>query len=140
MPIGYMALAAAISPNPSARPWLADLPVVVRGGRLVHNDRAFQKWQATFPLPHVKKHRPALQCLKAVGLDVGVDDEFTHITLGAVLFSDSLSAYRVPHVFELYQGDHRNSIRERITTRVLPFFSRELVRVAKDTATTTCKR
>jgi hypothetical protein len=101
---------------------------------------AFERWQATFPLRHVKKNRTALQCLTAIGLDVGLDDEFTHITLGSVLFSDSLSANRVPHVFELYEGDHRNRIRERITTRVLPFFSRELASVApKDLGTTACK-
>ena len=127
MPIAFVALAAAVSPNPSARPWHADLPVIVRGGRLVRVSPAFQRWQETFPLPHVKKNQKALRCLKAVGLDVGLHDEFTHITLGTRLFSDSLSYYEIPHAFELYDGDHRDRIRERVTTRVLPFFSRELV-------------
>jgi S-formylglutathione hydrolase FrmB len=141
MPIAFVALAAAISPNPSARPWHADLPVIVRAGRLVRVTPAFQRWRATFPLPHVKENQVALRCLKAVGMDVGVHDEFTHITLGTRLFSDSLSYYGIPHVFELYEGDHRDRIRERITTRVLPFFSRELSSVSWDrVGSNTCKR
>jgi S-formylglutathione hydrolase FrmB len=126
MPIGYVALAAAISPNPRATEWRADLPVVVRGGRLVPVEPAFAKWRATLPLSNVKTSRPALLRLKALALDVGVRDEFTHITLGTVLFSDSLAFYQVPHTLEVYEGDHRDRIRDRVTTRVLPFFSREL--------------
>jgi hypothetical protein len=30
-------------------------------------------------------------------------------------------------MFEMYEGDHRNRMRERMTTLVLPFFSRILV-------------
>jgi S-formylglutathione hydrolase FrmB len=127
MPIGYVALAASISPNPAARPWRADLPVVVRHGRLTRQLSAFRKWQETFPLAHVRKSQKALRRLRGMTIDVGVNDEFTHITAGTVLFSDSLAAYDVPHALEIYDGDHRDRIRERITTRVLPFFSRELV-------------
>jgi S-formylglutathione hydrolase FrmB len=127
MPIGYVALAASISPNPAARPWRADLPVVVRNGRLVRVSSAFQKWYQTLPLPHVKKSQKALRRLRGLTIDVGFNDEFTHITAGSVLFSDSLAAYDVPHTLEIYDGDHRDRIRERITTRVLPFFSRDLV-------------
>jgi S-formylglutathione hydrolase FrmB len=126
MPIGYVALAAAISPNPRAVPWKANLPVVMRAGRLQRVAPTLDRWRATLPLSNVKTSRGALLRLKALALDVGVRDEFTHITLGTVLFSDSLAAYQVPHTLEVYEGDHRDRIRDRITTRVLPFFSREL--------------
>jgi S-formylglutathione hydrolase FrmB len=127
MPIGYVALAAAISPNPAAQPWGADLPVVVRQGRLARDPSAFRKWHEALPLAHVKKSQKALRRLRSLTIDVGFNDEFTHITAGTVLFSDSLAAYDVPHTLEIYDGDHRDRIRKRITTRVLPFFSRELV-------------
>jgi S-formylglutathione hydrolase FrmB len=126
MPIGFVALAAAISPNPRAAPWKADLPVVVRGGRLQPVPSALDKWRAMLPLSNVKASRAALLRLKGLALDVGVRDEFSHITRGTVLFSDSLAFYKVPHTLEVYEGDHRDRIRERVTTRVLPFFSREL--------------
>lgn len=37
-----------------------------------------------------------------------------------------LAKQGISHIFEVYQGDHRNRIRERMETRVLPFFSRTL--------------
>jgi hypothetical protein len=41
-------------------------------------------------------------------------------------FSDSLEALEVPHVYEVYAGDHRNRMRERMATRILPWIDARL--------------
>ena len=55
--------------------------------------------------------------------DRAFDDEFVHIPLSTAAFADSLEAYRVPHVYEVYSGDHRNRMRERMATVILPWIS-----------------
>jgi S-formylglutathione hydrolase FrmB len=41
-------------------------------------------------------------------------------------FLDSLEALEVPHVYEVYAGDHRNRMRERMATRILPWIDAQL--------------
>ena len=39
-------------------------------------------------------------------------------------FSKALADRSIPHTFEIYAGgDHNNKIKERLETRVFPFFS-----------------
>ena len=41
-------------------------------------------------------------------------------------------ALEVPHVFEVYDGDHRNRMRERMATRILPWIDARLVHSEED--------
>lgn len=61
--------------------------------------------------------------LRGIFLDVGELDEFTHIRQTTAMLSTELSQREIPHAFEIYRGgDHRNMIRERFSTKVIPFF------------------
>ena len=39
------------------------------------------------------------------------------------VFSQALTDAGIPHVFEKYPGDHLSGVRQRMETKVLPFFS-----------------
>ena len=66
--------------------------------------------------------RESLKDLK-IRFDVGTLDNLlkTNQSLDA-----AMTAAGVPHVFETYPGDHDGVIRQRITTKALPFFSENL--------------
>lgn len=60
---------------------------------------------------------------------VVMPDEFTHIPPAARAFSNVLTARGIDHVFEEYNGDHRNRLwgrTGRLATEVMPYFWRLL--------------
>lgn len=60
-------------------------------------------------------------------LDYGSLEEFAHIRTTTRAFSQELANRGIGHTFEVYAGrDHSNTIRERLETRVLRFFSEVL--------------
>ena len=68
--------------------------------------------------------------VRSIRFDSGRYDEYTHIPPTNLALSEKLVELDVPHVFEDYQGDHRDRMwgeEGRIATEVLPFFSRQLV-------------
>ena len=72
--------------------------------------------------------RPFLSALRLRGLrfDSETEDEFSHIPTTSRDLSRLLTDIGVPHVFEEYNGDHRNRLwgrTGRINTEVLPWFS-----------------
>lgn len=70
--------------------------------------------------------------LRGIALDVGAQDEFAQIPAGTRLLSQELARFGIAHSFEIYAGGtHRGMIRERIETRVPPFFSRTLLSARK---------
>ena len=71
----------------------------------------------------VDQYMPNLRKLHAVAIDVGDKDG---LAKSNQQLSDLLSAYGIPHTFELYDGDHTNRIAARVGARVLPFFSANL--------------
>jgi enterochelin esterase-like enzyme len=72
-----------------------------------------------------------LQRYYAIGIDVGRQDPL----LGAHRqMHQALTRLRVPHAFEEYDGDHTNMLGERLASRLLPFFSKNLVAPANPTS------
>jgi S-formylglutathione hydrolase FrmB len=126
-PVAIIALSAAFSPRPDLPPLYVDLPFRVENGEVVPAEPAHGKWRALFPVAQARAHREALASLRALRFDTAFEDEFSHIPPGARMLADTLAELDVPHMFEMYEGDHRNRMRERMTTLVLPFFSRILV-------------
>lgn len=59
----------------------------------------------------------------AIRFDVGTGDNL--LTANQSLAA-AMDAAGVPHVFETYPGDHNGVIRQRLTTKALPFFSENL--------------
>jgi S-formylglutathione hydrolase FrmB len=118
-PLVVAGAAAAFFPDPGRPPFfgmadaLSDLDPAVPGGPV-------------FPVGLVAGRAAALRSLEGLAFDTAFDDEFVHIPLSTAAFSDSLDAYGVPHVYEVYAGDHRNRMRERMATVILPWISERL--------------
>jgi pimeloyl-ACP methyl ester carboxylesterase len=126
-PTFVTALAAALSPNP-ARPGLyVDLPFASVDGQLRPQEPAYSAWKARMPAYAVGQYLEGLRRLRGIALDVGADDEFAQVPAGTRLLSLALGRRGIAHGFEVYAGGtHTNLIRERIETRVLPFFASHL--------------
>lgn len=123
--LGVIVVAQAFSPNPERPPLFVDFPFALVDGKLRPSEPAFSKWQENFPVNMVEKYRSNLSKLRGLRFDSGYEDEFTHIPPTARALSSTLTAHGVEHVFEEYNGDHRNRLwgrTGRIATEVLPYF------------------
>jgi enterochelin esterase-like enzyme len=116
----------AFSPAPEAAPFFVDFPFVIERGQVVPEDGVFDAYVARFPLSQVAQHRDALAGLRAFGMDYGVDDQYAHIPTATRQFSLRLSELRIPHRLEVYDGDHREHVAERLESIVLPFIASAL--------------
>ncbi len=126
-PIAIVGLAAVLSPDPQKPPLYVDLPYVHRGDTVVAVPSVVARWRRGMPLAKVGKSKKSLLHLRVpIRLDYGFDDQFAHIPPATRLFADSFGAYHIPYRLDAYLGDHRNQIRARMTTIVLPFFSAAL--------------
>jgi S-formylglutathione hydrolase FrmB len=126
-PLILASVSAAFAPAPDRPPLYVELPAAVVDGEVVTTPAA-DRIAAALPLAHVAERAEALQSLRGLALDTAFDDEFAHIPPATKAFSDSLVALEVPHVYELYEGDHRNRMRERMATRILPWIDAHLAR------------
>lgn len=128
-PAGLICVAAAFSPNADRPPFFIDLPFAVRGGELQPVADAYQKWNDNMPVYMVEKYADNLRKLVGLHFDTGVVDEYTHIPPTCAQLSKALTRNRVPHVYEMYDGDHRNRLwgdQSRIERKMLPYFSAKL--------------
>lgn len=119
-PLAVAGAAAAFFPDPDHPPFYGD-PDALSGAE--STDGSGPK---ILPVSRVAERADALRSLEGIAFDSAFDDEFAHIPLSTAAFSDSLEAYRVPHVYEVYAGDHRNRMRERMATVILPWISERL--------------
>jgi S-formylglutathione hydrolase len=118
-----LAYAAAFSPNPSNPPFYADRPESVKGGDAPLSTAAFGRWQANIPINMVDQFVTNLRRLH-IAFDIGTQDRLLEANR---LFAEALKRNRVEHNYEEFEGGHTDKTRERIKTRMLPFFSRTLV-------------
>ena len=126
-PLILAGVSAAFAPAPDAPPLYIELPAEVVDGEVVTTPAA-ERIAAALPLAHVAERVEALRSLRGLGFDTAFGDEFAHIPAATKAFSDSLEALEVPHVYEVYAGDHRNRMRERMATRILPWIDARLER------------
>jgi len=123
----FVALAAAFSPNPSRPPFFVDFPYQERDGHVEKNEAVFAKWRSKMPVYMVEENKGNLLKLRGIFIDYGQNEEFSHIRIAIPQFSKALSEHGIPHVFEMYEGgNHGSKIRQRLETRLLPFFSEKL--------------
>lgn len=125
-PRTLVAIAAAFSPNPDRPPFYVDFPVQWSDEELTVVDSVAAKWAAHSPLQMFDQYISNLLKMRGIGLDVGTEDQFTVIPITTRAFDQALTDAGISHVFEEYDGDHVNCIRERMETKVLPFFSEVL--------------
>ena len=116
---GTLARAAAWAPNPANPPLYLDLPT--RNGEVV--PAVAVKWAANSPVAMLDQYVPNLKKLKAIALDIGLQDG---LIAGNRLLVDGLTRFGIAHTFETYEGDHGNRIPQRLEEKVLPFFSKQL--------------
>jgi enterochelin esterase-like enzyme len=115
-----LASAAAWSPNPKNPPLYIDLPT--RDGEL--QPLILAKWANNAPLAMVDQYTDHLRRLHAVAFDAGDQDSAIAATVRTL--DQILNRYDLPHIFEIYDGNHINRIADRVETKMLPFFSQNL--------------
>ncbi|HEV2829828.1 MAG TPA: alpha/beta hydrolase-fold protein [Pyrinomonadaceae bacterium] len=124
--IGGMCLAQAFSPNPGRPPFFVDLPFKQVEGKLQPVEPAYGKWSENMPLNIAAQNKENLMKLRGLRFDTAWEDEFTHIPITTRAFARKLTELGVKHIFEEYNGDHRNRMwgeTGRLYTEVLPYFS-----------------
>jgi S-formylglutathione hydrolase FrmB len=115
-------VAAAWSPNPKNPPLYLDLPF----GDSAPSQLVLQKWVANAPMVLIDQTIPNLKRLHAIAFDAGAQDEFKAIPASLVILDRELNTYGIAHTYETYDGTHISGIAQRIGTKVLPFFSKNL--------------
>lgn len=119
--IATLATSAAFAPNPQNPPFYLDLPA--KNGE--PRQDVINKIIANRTLSFVDQYIHNIKKLKAIAIDAGLQDR--GISEATKSLHETLEAYKIPHVYESYEGDHLNRIVERIRTKTLPFFSKNLV-------------
>jgi S-formylglutathione hydrolase FrmB len=115
------AWAAAFSPNPKNPPNYFDEPS--KDGKL--QPLVVAKWHAASPLAMVDQYVTNLRKYHAIGMDVGLQDQFGFAGQNKQL-NQIMADSGIMTTFETYEGNHTNKVPERIETKVLPFFSKNL--------------
>jgi S-formylglutathione hydrolase FrmB len=126
-PLAIIVVGQAFSPNPGRPPFFVDFPFAAVDGKLRPAEPAFSRWEANFPVNMVGRYGANLSRLRGLKFDSGYEDEFTHIPPTARAFSAALTARGIGHVFEEYNGDHRNRLwgrAGRFATEIFPYFWR----------------
>jgi S-formylglutathione hydrolase len=115
-----LASAAVWSPNPKNPPFFFDLPT--KDGQ--PQPLVLAKWAANAPLAMVDQYLGNLKKLKAIAFDAG--DKDTGIADTIRTLDGILNGYDLPHAFEIYEGTHVSGIQDRIETKTMQFFSKNL--------------
>jgi S-formylglutathione hydrolase len=114
------ASAAVWSPNPKNPPFFFDLPT--KDGQV--QELVLAKWAANAPLAMVDQYLGNLKRLHAIAFDAG--DKDTAIAATIRTLDGILNGYDLPHTFEIYEGTHVSGIQNRIETKTMAFFSKNL--------------
>jgi enterochelin esterase-like enzyme len=115
-----LASAAAWSPNPKNPPLFLDLPY--KGDQL--QPAVVAKWAANAPLAMIDQYVGNLRKMHAIAMDAGDKDEPIASTVRTL--DEILTSYGIAHGFEIYPGNHVSGIADRMETKTLPFFSKNL--------------
>jgi len=115
----------AFSPDPGRPPFYVDFPFAMKDGRLVPAEPAFSRWEENMPLYMVRRYQANLGSLRGLRFDTAWADEYTHIPLTTRALAWELTSLGIDHIFEEYNGDHRNrrwGRTGRLYTALLPYF------------------
>ena len=115
-----LASAAAWSPNPKNPPLFFDLQT--KDGEF--QPRIAAKWAANAPLAMIDQYFANIRRLKAFAFDAGAQDQGIAATVRTL--DQVMTDYGITHEFEIYEGTHTSHIADRIETKTLPFFTKNL--------------
>jgi S-formylglutathione hydrolase len=121
-PVAIVALGRALSPNPQA-PLLFDFPIRKAGPQLMPVEPAYTTWREAFPIRQIPRYAENLRKMKGIVIEYGLSDQFPHIPIATPAFSQALIDARVPHTLDVYAGDHRRAVNERLASKIFPFFA-----------------
>lgn len=118
------AMDAALAPDP-ASPLFGDPPFRLVNGQLRTDPEAFRRITSSMPANMVVPLLPDILQLRAIFIEYGAQENFTHIVAGAQELSQRLSQAGVSHTLEVFQGDHIDHLTERISDHLLPWVSKQ---------------
>lgn len=125
-PVAVIGLLTAFSPDPESPPFHVEFPFELVRGETVLIDEVNDAYLDRFPVRQVDEYREAMRGLRGLGIGVGLGDQFLHIPTGTMEFSQALGEQRIPHLLDVYDGDHRQRVPERLETVVLPWVGERL--------------
>lgn len=120
-----VAIGRAYSPDPAHPPFYTDLPFTYEGDSVTVHPKVLELWNKNSPFYMIDGNVSNLKKLKAIKLDWGRNDEFSHIPITCKMFSKKLERLSINHYAEEYIGTHGSKIGGddgRILNEVLPFF------------------
>jgi len=103
--INILAMTAAYSPNPDARPFPIDFPFDLHTGE--SKPDVWARWLEHDPVYMAERHADNLRRLRLLFIDCGTRDQF-HLHFGARILAQRLRALGVPHEHEEFDDDHTN--------------------------------
>ena len=103
--VGILAMAAAYSPNPGARPFPIDFPFDLETCEL--KPEVWARWLELDPVQMVDRYAGHLKKLRLLFLDCGLRDEF-NLHFGARILVRKLKGLDVPHEYEEFDDGHLN--------------------------------
>ena len=121
--LNILAMAAAYSPNPRARPLRFDLPFDSRTGELLGD--VWARWLENDPVRMVEGYADSLKSLRVLYFDCGSRDEY-NLHLGARILAGRLSRRRVRHVHQEFEDGHMSIVYRYDVS--LPLLTRVLAR------------
>lgn len=124
--MGAISTLATWSPDPTSENFLKVDTGVREDGSI--DPLVNYRIAANSPIVLLPQFLPELEALNGFAMDIG-DQDF--LIEPNAWFRNELDRFGVEYDFELYEGDHGNRIRERIRTRVLPFFAEHLATEAE---------
>lgn len=124
--VAGIGILAAFAPNLDSSPFHVRLPFRIEQNRVIPDRKEYDRFSDAFAINRIAQTANALRGLRAFGLDYGIDDHFAHIPKNTSDFSNRMTEFSIPHRFEVYRGDHRNRIRERLEEVALPFVGQAL--------------
>lgn len=119
------AFAAAWSPNPSKPPFFSEYPFSENSDDSERSAAALARWYANIPTYMVDQFATNPRRLRGIAFDAGTLE--VPLQNSNRQFAEALKRNRIDHTFEVFEGGHTDKARERIETKMLPFFSRTLV-------------
>ena len=124
--VAGIGILAAFAPSIDSAPLHVKMPFRIEQNRLTPDRLEYDRFADAFAVNRVSQSAKALRGLAAFGLDYGIDDHFAHIPRNTAEFSNRMTAFSIPHRFEVYRGDHRDRIAERLEQVALPLMGNAL--------------
>ncbi len=116
-----LAFAAAFSPNLKNPPFGVDWPFDSKGQPV---PAVIALWKANMLDSVAARYAAGQARLRAIGFDVGRQDEFQDIVIGAKKLDEEMTKLGIAHQYAAYDGTHDSRIGERMEKVVLPFLSK----------------